>query len=174
MSTMTETLANVNKILDEIDPKGPTVKAMTKEQFIAYAKSEVEKASKEDEEKAKKRLDVLKAVIETLRKAAWEGTNEQMIPIYEEPNLTAKTDESDSSVATPPGPGGTGADGASFAAAGGAQSFAKQLDSLAEALTKTAEPAKKSDIVWPQDVNEPEFLKEGIAKRGADWGTDPA
>jgi hypothetical protein len=138
---------------------------MTKEAFIAYAQGEVEKATKEPEEKAKKRLAALKATVEMLQKSSWEGTNESLIPIYEEPNLTDKADESSTEVTTPPAPSGTAGDGASF--------FSKQLEALAKTLGTTTEPAKKSDIVWPQDVANPEFMKEGIAKRGDIWGPDP-
>lgn len=165
MSSITETLASLTKTLDTIDPGAPVTKAMTKEQFIAYAKGEVDKAAKETEEKAKKRLTALKASVAFVQKASWEGTNEQLIPIYQEPNLTDKADESSTDIATPPAPSGTAADGASV--------FAKQLEELVATLDKATAPVKKEETFWPNDINTPEFVKEGITKRGDIWGTDP-
>jgi hypothetical protein len=84
---------------------------------------------------------------------------------------------------------GTQADGASFAAAGGTQSFAKGLEELTATLKSLGgqAPAKQpanevpappqghvdDPSVWPRDLANPDFLKEGVAKRAETWGTDP-
>lgn len=175
---MNETLSNITKILDGISPPAPKTVQMTQDEFIAYAKAEVVKIGEEkDEEKAKKRLEVLVKNVEALKKASWEGTNGQSITLYEEPNLTAKTEESDQTITPPMGSGTQGAQ--SFAASEGAQSFAKALEAI-ESEVKKAQVAKAATPppVWPRDLNSRSFMKEGVAKRNEnedeDWGADPA
>ncbi len=90
--------------------------------------------------------------------------------------------------AAPASGAGTQAD-ASFAAGGGAQSFAKSIEGLAEIMkglaptteekkpVEKAAPASKAHVddpsVWPKDLANPAFLKEGVGKRDGEWGTDP-
>lgn len=87
-----------------------------------------------------------------------------------------------------PGIAGTAADGQSFAAGGGAQGFAKSVGELTSVLkslggeqqegtkTKTEKAAKNQPepYAFPRDMSDKEYLKEGVAKRGAEWGTDDA
>lgn len=87
---------------------------------------------------------------------------------------------------------GTGTQGdQTFAAQGGTQSFAKAMGELTETLkslggapaagtpTQQApaaqQPAAGLDdpSVWPRDLANKDFLKEGVAKRAEEWGTDP-
>ena len=82
---------------------------------------------------------------------------------------------------------GTQTSGASYAAGGGAQSFAKSLDNLTAVIKSITAPepapaAKAAPAVtghvddpsvWPADLANESFMKEGIAKRAEEWGGDP-
>ncbi len=81
---------------------------------------------------------------------------------------------------------GTQASGASFAASGGMQNFAKAVEDMVNVVKSLAPtppaapaPVAKSTAhvddpsVWPKDLANPAFMKEGIAKRAEEWGGDP-
>lgn len=177
---------------------GPKTKTVTKTEAEAYVKDQLAKAEaeakdekdKEGAGKAKKRLGHLRGVVDMLAKASWEGqSNTISIPVYEggyEDN-TAKSELSETEQKTPPPIAGTGAEGASFAAAGGAQSFAKALETISKsvsALDGTATEDKKAPVTkgepeptfpWPSDLSATEEVigKEAVTKRAPEqWGRD--
>ncbi len=233
-----DTLAKLDTVLGV---KAPTIVPMTKAQFEEHVTSELVKAKADAEEedpkdaekkkgaeKAKKRLEFLRATAKLLvAKSSWEGGNDGAIPIpvYEEGYEAPTEMPTDITVPTPPaGNTGTAGDGQSFAAAGGAQgyndaasaggkasgttvpasgtgtqsdttyaapggqtSFAKSIAELT-AVMKGLTPAPVTPVekaapkvtghvddpaVWSKDLANPTFLKEGIAKRDGEWGTDP-
>ncbi|TAJ75042.1 MAG: hypothetical protein EPO42_14380 [Gallionellaceae bacterium] len=188
--SMKETLAKLSEALGtSID--GPKTVTMSQTEFLAYAKDQVEKAKKEDEEKAKKRLDHLRSTVNVLQKGAWEGSNDKVsVEMYTDPGQEVST-ETETALDAAAGKG-TQAD-ASFAAPEGAQSFAKTMENLSNAMAQIA-PAQTmaTDAVnnaapppeptsnelpgfWPLDMNTKPFREEGIAK-SADkdgWGSDP-
>lgn len=78
---------------------------------------------------------------------------------------------------------GTGADGNSFAASGGAQSFAKNMEALSKTLgalegkpaPQQTTPVNKGDqptpYAWPRDAANKDYLREGVTKK-VEWGKD--
>lgn len=223
-----DTLAKIDAALG---PKTITFKSKTEAEAyvaeqLAKAKEETEEEdTKKGEAKARKRMTHLRANLETLSKASWDGqSNAITIPVYDMPggfdNVDAELTQKEEK--TPPAGnsgtqgagapiagaggaqsfgdavsngggggqggtpkiGGTAGDGSSFAAPGGAQSFAKSLGDLNKALeglsgktpeapkTQTQKNAPADDYTFPRDMAQPEYLKEGVAKRGVEWGTD--
>ena len=177
---------NFDDTLKQIDAAlaAPAMVPMTKAQFDAYVADQIAKAKKDEDDCAdpakkkatsRKRLEALRSVVATVAKASWEGANGTMsIPVFEEANLTAKTEESDTTVQTPPaGNSGTQADGASYAAPGGAQEFAKTLADIDATLGGASAPAAPPappapaapSFAWPDDITRP----ESVAKA---WGSD--
>lgn len=202
MSDFTKALAELNKTLDGMTPQAaPTSKDMTKAEAIAYVKEQVVKAEADEPELARKRLDHLRGVVESLAKVNFESTERTAVPLYQEPNLTALAEMTEKEI--PP----AGAEGKetqadqTFAASGGTQSFAKSedgnqpkqtlfeglLDSFDKILAGDGRAPASIDVTppedksprgfWPTDVNSPTFMAEGITKRAGDlddWGNDPA
>lgn len=170
-------LATINKSLDGIG--APATEMMTHEQFITYAKDQVEKAKADkDKELAKKRLLALKAQTEAIMKMNWESTGQTPVTIFKDPGQQETTE---TTVQTPP-PGNVGTQGDSytFASGDGAQTFAKALENLIgtiDADVVAATPRDPNADFWPRDLNDPSFMKDGIKKRtqdeAADWGPDP-
>lgn len=128
---MQQTLSNLDKILGTSSTQ--KVVQMSKADFEAHAVAEVGKAKKDAEEedkkmgaeKARKRLEFLRATTKLLiAKASWEGGNgTAAIPVYEEGFEPPTELPTETQVTTPAAIGGTAAEGVSYAAAGGAQGY---------------------------------------------------
>lgn len=182
----TKTLKQID---DALAPEPQTVD-MTSAQFEAYVHDQLEKAAKEkkdkDEkvkEKAKKRLEHLKATVESVSKAMWEGTNgTQAIPVFNEPGLTNDSERTEKEI---PVQNMSSMDNSAWAGAGGPQGFAKNLDALQAVVSGlVGEPAatngapavttqKTGDqYAWPADIANAEFQKEGVSKSAPAWGKD--
>lgn len=147
---------------------------MNKTQFLAHIETEVKKAmNEEDEEKRKKRLEFVRTTVAELSKGAWEATEFKAIPLYEEPT-TAKSERSESTTSDQSGSGSQG--DTSFAANEGdvLKNVMKTLDDALKPETPAQQQKPQTEAgFWPTDVNNPDFLREGVNKRGGDWGADP-
>jgi hypothetical protein len=158
-------------------PPAPAMIELKQADVVGYITGEIAKAKDEkDEEKAKKRLAHLHKNVVALSKFSWESTESAKIPEYQEPNLTAKTEESDKTITPVAQP-----DNVMHL------SFGKVLADLqkaVDALTAQAAPAVETPAApdpnasfWPKDVNSATFMKEGVNKRGGAgtdaWGADP-
>lgn len=161
----------------------PAMIELKQADVVKYITGELKKAKDEkDEAKAKKRLAHLQKNIAMLAKYTWEDTGgAAKIPEYQEPNLTAKTEESmsetqPSSVQQPE----------NSLAANQSEVLGKLLTELQKTVESLAPVAPAAVAAtpdpnanfWPSNVNNPEFMKEGVAKRGGGastdaWGLDP-
>ena len=173
-------MADLTKVNEEVEAllSQATSQAMTETQFNAYAEEQIAMVKADmacdDEDKKKKaakRLQALKSTLQAVAKAgAWEGSNgTAMIPIYEEPNLTAKTEESSTEHTTPPaGNVGTQADTA-LPFAKGIKELNATIDSILkeEAPVVAAAPAQTQgeSFAWPDDLNP-------AASNEKAWGKD--
>ncbi len=124
---------DMKDVLAKIDTAlGPKTRTLsTKADAEAYVVSELAKAKGETEEddkeegakKAKKRLEALRPVVDTIAKTSWEGmSNPITIPVTDEPDATDPATSVEQSTPAA-GNSGTAGDGTSFAAKGTPQDF---------------------------------------------------
>lgn len=137
--------------------KAKMQKDMSAVELLTYVQEQVEKACAEgatpgedDEEKKKPWEKRLKALAEQVgtAKVAFGDTEKPKVPIvqYEEPNLTARKDETTTTVAKPP-----------------------------EQPAASSFTAKREDepvVAWPADLNAKTFMEKRDPKEPA-WGFDP-
>lgn len=160
----------------------PKVVELAQADVAGYIQGEIKKAAEDEgEETAKKRLEHLRKNVAALAKLNWESTERASVPMFEEPNLTAKTDESTKetqpAVITQPVASLASNEGATLGKT--LEALQKTVDALIAAPAAVAPPvvANPDAGVWPADVNNPTFMKEGVTKRGGEgadaWGADP-
>ena len=178
MDTMTRLEKVAEAIERVLDTRPAATRRMDAEAFVAYAQGQVEKATKDDPEKAARRLRALGAAAQAAKQAFVDRESETIeVTVFEE-ETTAAADETEkeiSPVAAEPALGSS-----SFAE--NAEDLHKKLDRLRKELgalkgdKPPAEKLAKADgAVWPSDMNTPEF-REGVRKdeAGPTWGPDPA
>ena len=181
METMTmldRVAAAVERVLKGAPPVAK--KRMGPDAFAAYALAEVEKAAKEEPDKAVRRLRALGRAAETAKQAFVDEESETIeVEVFEE-ETTAASDETEKEISPVAAEAALG----SSAFAENAEDLGKRLDRLRkeiEALRGDARPAVKTakgagDAVWPADLNTPEF-RRGVQKADDSapaWGHDPA
>lgn len=165
----------IDRVLKEARPVAKAER-MTPDKLLSYAIAQIEKAAKEKPDKAERRLRALGRTVEAAKQAFVATESETIeVQVFEE-ETTAAADDSEKEIS----PVAAGAALGSSAFAQNAEDLHKALARVGkelEALRGDAAPAKgevkKADVVWPFDLNSPEF-REGVrkAEHAPAWGYD--